>query len=293
MKLIKAALLAGLLSAVSLLSQTALGQTGQQSVPNVPTRNSSGLQSQPRPQQPKKPKPLRTELSGGFRLTSDGWSLFADKGYVLSDEPKYSDLFYNVRLFQVEFGEHKSPKEQKRQPVDQTARGENASVYIFGKINNFYSLRLGYGFRRLIAGKPEPGTVSIHWTGVAGLALGLEKPYYLEAFVPQSPNTGTFSQKTIKYSDSTAPSFLNDQAIIGYAGWTKGLSEIKVVPGLHAKTALHFDFAKNARKGVNLMALEVGVSAELYTRKIALMAMQDNTPYLINMFASLQFGKRW
>src|ERR1043165_6642115 len=61
----------------------------------------------------KKLKPIRRELSAGFRLNSDGWGIHVDKGYVRSQETKLSDQFHDIRLFQVELDEHKDPKEIK------------------------------------------------------------------------------------------------------------------------------------------------------------------------------------
>lgn len=236
----------------------------------------------------KKPKPIRSEFSFGFRLNTDGWSVFADKGYVRSED-RQSDYFYNVRLFQVEFGEKKHPKEIKRSNNLGSSYGEEkAKPFVFGKINNFYNLKLGYGARKMIAGKPEHGTVSIHWVYLGGLTVGIEKPYYVEAYVPQD-NFGTLIQQTIKYSEETKESFLTRQYIIGSAGFGRGLNEVKVVPGIHAKTGLHFDFATSKK---SKLAIETGVSAELYTRKIELMANQDAVPYFTSIYASFQFGKR-
>ena len=76
---------------------------------------------------------------------------------------------------------------------------------------------------------------------------------------------------------------------MGSSGWTKGLNETKIVPGIHAKTGLHFDFAASVK---TKLAIEVGVAGELYTKKIELMATQDAYPYLLNAYVNLQFGKR-
>lgn len=236
----------------------------------------------------KKIKPIRTELSFGARLNTDGWSIFADKGYVRSQETKYSDMFHDMVVFQAEFSEKKHPKETRTTATDLNGSGKSRT-FIYGKINNFYNLKLGYGRRRMIAGKPEQGTVSIHWVYVGGLSVGLEKPYYIDAYVPQD-NSGNLVLKSIKYEDSTKAAFLDENYIVGSAGFSKGLGELKVVPGLHLKTGLHFDFA--ARRTTKL-AVEVGVSGELYTRKIQMMANQDAVPYFANIYASLQFGKRW
>jgi hypothetical protein len=238
----------------------------------------------------KKPKPIRTELSVGLRLNTDGWSVYADKGYVRSQETKFSDQFHDMRLYQVEFSEHKDPKEIKHTMTDQASGGsQKTKPFIFGKVNNFYALKLGYGLRKMIAGKPEPGTVSVHWVYLGGFTLGMEKPYYLDGYVPQD-NFGTLVPATFKYTDETKESFLNEQYIRGSAGFQKGLNEIQFVPGLHAKTALHFDFASTRRSA---MAVEAGVSGEFYARPIHLMANQDSKPYFVNLFASFQFGRRW
>ena len=234
----------------------------------------------------KKMKPIHSELSAGFRLNTNGWSLFVDKGYVKSNETKFRDQFHDIRLFQVELSEHKDPKEIKYSNNNQS--GQNSRPLIYGKINNFYALKLGYGMRKMIAGKPEPGSVSVHWVYAGGFSLGMEKPYYVDGFVQQD-NQGSLVPATFKYSDATKESFLNERYINGGAGFSKGLGEIQYIPGIHAKTAMHFDFAAS-RKVV--MAVETGISAEYYSRAIEIMANQDAKPYLVNLFASFQFGGR-
>src|SRR5690606_26637816 len=127
--------------------------------------------SQQQKMKEKKPKPIEKEFSVGIRLNTDGWSLFAEKGWVKTEE-KESDKFYNLRFAQIEFGEHKHPKEIKgsnRGP----SYADRPRPYKFGKINNFYMLKHGYGNRKMIAGKPDPGTVSIHWVYARGLSIGI------------------------------------------------------------------------------------------------------------------------
>lgn len=240
------------------------------------------------PQKPKKPKPISKEFSGGFRLNSDGWSIFVDKGIVQSTE-KYSDLFYDIKLFQIELTEKKHPKELKRSNSISggPTNDDKAKPFIFGKINNFYGLKFGYGKRKMIAGKPEPGTIAIHWVYMGGLSAGLEKPYYVDAYVREK--NGPFVQKDIKYTDTTKEYFLSPNNIIGGSGFSKGLGEIKIVPGIHAKTGLHFDFGGGRS---TKLAVETGISAELYMRSIAIMANQKATPYFVNVYAGIQFGKR-
>jgi hypothetical protein len=70
----------------------------------------------------------------------------------------------------------------------------------------------------------------------------------------------------------------------------KGLNEIQFIPGLHAKTALHFDFAASKK---TKLAVETGVNAEYYTKNVELMANQKAVPYLVDVYLSFQFGGRW
>jgi len=273
-----------------LLTGMAIAADAQQSGSVVPVAVQDTLR-RPQVRKPlvKKPKPLRTELSGGLRLNTNGWSLFAEKGWVKEGEERESDLFYNLKTVQIEFSEVKHPKEMKQTNEGQGMYSDKPRPFIYGKINNFYTLNLGYGFRRMIAGKPERGAVSVHWFGTGGLSLGMLKPYYVDAYVPQD-NGGRFERRQIKYEDSSNGAFLNERLVIGGAGITKGLNEIKFVPGLQAKTGLHFDFASGKK---TVMAIEIGIHAAYYTQKIEIMADQKAFPYNLNAFAGIQFGKRW
>jgi hypothetical protein len=228
---------------------------------------------------PKGPKPITRELSFGPRLNSNGWGIFADLGKVRTDDEKHRDMFYNIKLFQFEFDEIKSPKEVKSDNVD-AAPGVSPKPFIYGKINNFYTVKIGYGFRKMIAGKPESGTVSVHWVGVGGLTVGLLKPYYLNVA----------GAGLIKYSDSTKSEFLSQSDIIGSGGFGKGLGEIKIIPGLHAKSGIHFDFSKNRK---TVLAAETGIDAEIYTKSVPIMANQKAVPYFLNAYLAFQFGRRW
>jgi hypothetical protein len=241
----------------------------------------------PKPPVAKKPKPIRTETSGGFRFMTNGWGFFLDKGWVQSEE-KQRDYFYDVKLFQVEFEEKKNPKEIKRtKNLGGTGGENNAKPFIYGKANNFYAFKMGYGKRRMIAGKPEHGAVSIHWVYLGGLSAGLLKPYYYEAVFSPTPDFVQYEIKKVKYNDTVEG--MPFRQFIGGAGFGKGLNEIKLVPGIHAKTALHFDFAASKTKK---LAVETGINAELYMKNIELMAVGKSVPYIVNLYASFQFGGR-
>ncbi len=235
------------------------------------------------PVRKKRIKPIHTELSVGGRLNTDGWSIFVDKGWVKSDDRK-KDLFYDIKLFQVEFSEKKHPKERKQSNSVGPLTSDGAKPFIYGKVNNFYSLKLGYGGRKMIAGKPDPGAVSIHAVYVGGLTVGFEKPYYIDVV------NASGEVESITYTDTTMYEFLTPQFIVGGSGFSEGLSDMKFRPGVHAKVGLHFDFATSRK---TKLAVEAGASIEYYFSDIKLMANQTDRPYFGNLYMSFQIGKRW
>ena len=229
---------------------------------------------------PKPPAPIIHEMSGGVRLNTDGWSVFTNIGKAKAQDLRKVDMFHSLRLIQIEVSEKKNPKEEKIHSTTVNTMG-GSSTYIFGKINNFYTLKLGYGYSKMIAGKPDEGCVSIHWSNVVGFALGFLKPYYLNLYSdPQG----------VKYNPDNQTDFLNQDAIMGSAGFSKGLSEMQFIPGGHIKSAIHFDFSTNKK---NVLGVEAGVNFEYYSQEIQLMANQPATPYFADMYVSFEFGRRW
>ncbi|MES2478515.1 MAG: hypothetical protein V4561_05485 [Bacteroidota bacterium] len=229
----------------------------------------------------KRPKPITKETSAGLRLNTDGWTAFFERGRVKAQDVKRMDMFHDVRIFQIEFSERRHPKELRMYGWDRDRQSDE--MYVFGKINNFYALKFNWGMRKMLAGKPYPKAVSVHWVYAGGLSLGLLKPYYVNAY------NGVGQREMMKYSTENSPYFLNALNVVGAGGFSQGIGEIKIKPGLHLKTALHFDYASDK---FLVSAVEIGTTAEIYASKIELMASQKATPFFFNLYAGIQFGKR-
>lgn len=235
----------------------------------------------PRVQQIRAPKIIMNELCFGFRMNTNGWSVYSDLGRVKTEDLKHADIFHNLLYYQLEFTEKKDPKEQKI-PGNATNTFGGSSSYKYGKINSLYAIKIGLGYQKLIAGKPDPGCVSLHWANTVGFTLGMLKPYYLN--VQSTPGT-------IKFTEATQESFLNQNAIEGSAGFSKGLNEVVFVPGGHIKSAINFDFSPN---NTTLIGIQIGVNAEFYGKKMQLMAnSQPAKSAYYDMFIAIQIGKRW
>ena len=63
-----------------------------------------------------------------------------------------------------------------------------------------------------------------------------------------------------------------------------------ITPGLHAKTGFRFDWA---RFNDVISALEVGINAEYYTKKVQIMVDQEGKSFFFNAYVGIQLGKRW
>lgn len=227
---------------------------------------------------PKAPKVISKEWSMGYRLNSNGWSIYSELGKLKTNDVKHIDMFHSVKFLQFEIGEKKDPRQEKFKNENVAANGSNS--YVYGKINNFYQLKLGAGYRKLLAGKPEEGSISIHWTTSVGGSLGLLKPYYLNVS----------GSGVIKYSEDDEKKFLNNNYILGGAGFSSGLGELTYVPGGYLRSALHFDFSSQKK---TLIAVEAGVNGEYYSSEVKLMAYNAPVTSFYEMFVSVQIGTRW
>lgn len=212
----------------------------------------------------------------GIKLNTDGWGLSYELGRASS--------VARATIFQLEFNEKKHRKEMKSNR--QTAAGGFIffnNPFVYGKENIFYQLKLAAGQQILIGGKNNKNGVSVFGIGAGGLSMGLLRPYYVE--IQDQSN----ESRHVKYDSPDSLSFLNPASIIGGSGLTKGWGEMKLAPGLHAKTALRFDYN---RFNTVVSAIEGGVNVEYYFKEIKQMAYNPSRKFFVNAYVSFLFGKR-
>ncbi|MBK7764096.1 MAG: hypothetical protein IPI46_12255 [Bacteroidetes bacterium] len=234
----------------------------------------------------KKIEPLTQEMATGFRLNSDGWTFFVNRGFIKQEEHKTTFL-------SIDISEKKHPKETRtvNENFNLVYPNEVKPLpYKYGKVNNFYQLKIGYGAFRELTGRLDKKSVTISWVYNGGLSIGLLKPYYLDMLVPEG---NTYVRKFQKYSEENKESFLdlnNRGTILGGSYFTKGLGGLSIQPGLHLKSGFYFDYAATRK---SFLGVEIGASAEFYTKKIEIMKNTQNSSYFINFYADIRFGKRW
>jgi len=83
---------------------------------------------------------------------------------------------------------------------------------------------------------------------------------------------------------------VHDQGqIYGRASFLNGFEEIKLYPGAFVKAGLQFDYGVAQE---DLRALEVGLMADLYAKKVPIMACTSNRQFYLNLYVSYMFGSR-
>lgn len=229
------------------------------------------------------------EFSINFKLHTNGYSVGVDVGTL--------QTYYLTRFWSFEIGEVKHPKEF-RQSFDFRSPTTNriSRAFIFGKQNTFIPLRVGFGEKRYLSEKAKRKGLAIGLSYAAGGSLGLLKPYYLDILRYADGGSGDPFVRSESYSPDNADAFLNTNLIYGSSGFAKGLNEISVLPGAHAKFAVHFDWGAFDEF---VKALDAGVMVDLYFRDVPIMVESpqvtnaENVPIFINLYLNLQLGKRW
>jgi hypothetical protein len=228
--------------------------------------------------------PFKKQHIFGIKLNSDGYGIAYESGKYLTVR--------KTRLLQFELNEKFHPKEEKVSS-NPDAFG-NITHVKFGKANNFFQFKAGYGQQYLIGGKANKNGVAVSAIYAGGLSLGILKPYYVDV---ENANNGN-EKIRYKFSDSIPAGSAYE--IIGASGLTKGWSEVKFKPGVHAKTALRFDYG---RFNETVTALEAGLTIEYYASDVLQMTYPTKTgpnppfiskqnKFFFNAYVAIEFGKR-
>lgn len=209
----------------------------------------------------------------GGQLNSDGYGVFLQ---LARFKTPYLSNFYELNL-----GEHKNDKEERILNLSIP----NSNFFKYGKINNFYYIKLGFGQQRLIGGKGNKNGVAVSLLYNAGFSAGLLKPYVLEVrdSISGAPQFISYDKNhpDRRYTDG----FLT----IGPGGFSKGWDQLKFRPGLYGKASLRFDYG---RYNAVVSALEVGANVEFYQYGMPIMINIRGEQWFFNVYAAIMIGGR-
>jgi hypothetical protein len=208
----------------------------------------------------------------GFMLRTNGYGAFYELGKMKS--PRISNLY------SIEFSEIKHDKEEK----SSSGAFFFGNPYIYGKVNNFYQLKLGFGQQYIFGQKGNKNGVAVTGIYQGGLSIGLLRPYYLEV-----ADVNSNQSRIIKFTPEDSALFVDNSAILGGAGFGKGWGEMKFQPGAYGKVALRFDYG---RFNEMVSALEIGLSVDAYTKKVPLMLFNEDKQFFFQGHIAILFGRR-
>lgn len=215
----------------------------------------------------------KKHFAAGIKLINDGYGIFAEKGKGQSVKKSL--------LFQLEIAERKHNKEEKENKAIATG-----APIIIGKLNFFYPVKLGVQQQILLGNKNNKNGVSVTGNAGGGLSIGLLRPYEIEVTDPSNNQ-----RKWVYYDSPDSALYLQGLSDPTTSGPTlgKGWSHMKVTPGAYVKTAVRFDYGAYNEM---ISAIEVGVSAEFYSKKIPQMLQNKQKQFFFNAYFALMFGKR-
>ena len=215
---------------------------------------------------------FRTEAFGGLNFNTNGWgcSFYYSKHKTAKVK----------RLYLIQFDVVKHPKEYKiYNPLDENSKG-----YVFGKMNSFATLDFGWGEKRIVYEKLRQKGVQLSLNWNFGPSVGFVKPVYLEVIKFDGLQVAGIAVE--KYD----PESHNLNNIYGRAPNSKGLLELKIIPGIFFKSGFNFEFS-SIRDG--LKAIEVGTKVNVYPRRVPIMTNVDNKFIFTEFYLCLQFGKKY
>ena len=206
----------------------------------------------------------------GIQARTNGYGIFLEVGR------RRSQRFTNT--YTLELSEIKHHKEEKLNSAENLFNNS----FIYGKINNFYQAKIGFGQQYILGQKGNKNGVAVIAMLNGGISAGLLKPYYLHI-----KDSSGEERDVSYYKDST--SFIYPYSVLGSGGFGKGWNEVKFKPGLFLKSALRFDFGRYNEK---VQAVEIGMSIEYYFSKVPMMVYSDSKNLFFQGHLAFVFGSR-
>jgi hypothetical protein len=199
-------------------------------------------------------------------------------GFGLNLRIGRNKTYFNTRIIQIEVVSMKHPKQIRViNPYYY-----NSKSYVYGKMNQVYMLRAGYGFKKLLNRKPYWGGVELRLFYLGGVSLAFAKPIYLYFW----DETYSFIQEERYDPDNF---YHSSEYIYGRAPFVSGLGQIKVYPGIFAQAGLNFEFGVQNSK---IRALEGGVTLEYFPQAIPIMAYNPAQNFFPTVYLNFHLGKR-
>jgi hypothetical protein len=211
---------------------------------------------------------FRNEKSFGILLNTDGIGISYRAAKRID--------FRNKNLLEIDAGTLRLIKEYK-----QSSQYLQGSSYVFGKLNTTIFFRAGLGRQHEIYKKADLGGIAVRFFYSGGPVLAVYKPIYYRI---THFTTGNDFDIEVKKFDATIAS---PSEIYSKAGFSKGLDEIKALPGLYSKAGFNFEYSKEDKV---IHAIELGCQLNAFPKKIPILYGSNNKALFFSLFVSYRFG---
>ena len=227
----------------------------------------------------------RKETAVDFRLHTNGIAIALNMGKI--------QTYDKTNYLHFEIGYIKDPREKKQNKNLSFGPYGQSSSFAFGKLNHMLVLRGGWGKRKFLSEKAKRKGLAVGYNYEFGPALGLLKPYYLELQYKLDIDGKIVTEvRNERYSGDNASKFLNYDEVYGGGGFFKGFKELSFTPGIQGKGSMFFALGAFDKY---IKTIEAGIMVDIFVKKMAIMAETENIsnkPYFVNLYVSLQLGKR-
>jgi hypothetical protein len=217
----------------------------------------------------------RREGCFGITIHSNGWGLTYKSGKHVTG--------FRKRMLDFEIISMTHPKEYR-----QTNPYEGAKSFIYGKLNNLFLVRAGWGYQNIIFGKADRSGVEVRVNYYGRLDLGIAKPVYLDILENDLYNDSMKIVVTKRYNPNDPTQTVDN--IYGGASFFTGFDKISIHPGIYGKLAMNFEYAGWQQK---IAALETGVMVDFFPDAIPMMAYISNPNVFFNFYISIMWGSKW
>ncbi len=195
----------------------------------------------------------------------------------------------NARFYAFHIAEIKHAKEEKLKPQLYEIKGKGKPLpFIYGKQNSLYTLSLSYGVSRTLIPALISPSIDLSLFIQGGFSLGILKPYYLQLNTADTLNQYLIEPHT--YSSPYQYYFLDTKRIYSRSSFGTGLTESKLIPGIHFSGAFLLNLNPNQ---VWFKSIAIGTSIQCFTSAIPILI--DAKPQFIypSIFIKLMIAKGW
>lgn len=220
--------------------------------------------------------PYRSEFVYGVTSTSNS-GIIAGGGIRSSHYWKPDWLwFWSLQINEV--------KNRKELRVQSSVNGDQ---FVRGKTAFLYAVRPSFGLQRVVLHKAAEQGVEVSAMLSAGPTIGLGVPYYV--YYVYDPAPWLLPEDVRKERHEPMRSGYALDRVAGGASFTTGLAEAKVIPGVHLRGSLAFEYGRYRE---SITGLEAGAMIEAYGRRPELVPQTSNPQVFSSVFLTLFFGRR-